>query len=202
MYRWLVPSLILLVLLGLLLVGLPYIAQQLNPPEPMPRLSNVSAPADAPIPVDSSNDSAAMVEVTEDSRDDSSIRALYEPLIPFTFGTLPMYASIARTEAARTRGLSGTPSLPTDIAKVFVFESSSKYGFWMKDMNYPIDIIWVDETGEVVHVESNLAPETYPKSFAPGRPARVVIEVVAGGAVAAGIEEGSRIDINSFIANQ
>lgn len=201
MYRWLVLLLILLVLLGLLLVLVPYIAQQLNPPEPMPRLSNVSEPADAPVPADLSNDGTAVVEATQNSRDDSSIRAMYEPLTPFTFGNQSMYASIAQTGADRTRGLSGTPSLPSDIAKVFIFDSSSKYGFWMKDMNYPIDIVWVDEAGEVVHVESNVAPETYPKSFAPSRPARVVIEVVAGGAATAGVQVGSRIDLAPFIAN-
>ena len=137
-------------------------------------------------------------EVSVDIAD--SLRASYEPLTPFTFGIKSMYASVANTDVLRTKGLSGTPSLPADIAKVFVFESSSKYGFWMKDMNYPIDIVWVDETGEVVHIESNVSPDTYPKSFAPTKPARVVIEVVAGVASLAEVKVGDRIDVDAFLA--
>jgi uncharacterized membrane protein (UPF0127 family) len=41
---------------------------------------------------------------------------------------------------------------------LFVFEDSAKYSFWMKDMKFLIDIIWLDNDGKVVHIEQNLQP--------------------------------------------
>ena len=43
-------------------------------------------------------------------------------------------------------------------AMLFVFEDSAKYSFWMKDMKFLIDIIWLDNDGKVVHIEQNLQP--------------------------------------------
>ena len=50
----------------------------------------------------------------------------------------------------------------------------------MKDMNYGIDILWVAEEGEIVHIEENISPDTFPTSFASPVPAWFVIEANAG----------------------
>lgn len=87
--------------------------------------------------------------------------------------------SFARTAKQRERGLSGRESLPANQALVFIFEGSSKHCFWMKDMRFPIDIIWLDEQKRVVHIEANVSPDTYPKSFCPPSNAKYVVEVNA-----------------------
>ena len=66
-------------------------------------------------------------------------------LIPLQIGSVVMHASIAVTPSSLELGLSDTLYLPNDIAKLFIFGTSEKWDFWMKDMNYPIDIIWLDE---------------------------------------------------------
>ena len=104
----------------------------------------------------------------------------YTPLIPLTLGGETLQASIADTEPEREQGLSDTPYLPVGVVKLFVFDTAAPWAFWMKDMQYPIDIIWLDEQKTVIHIADNLAPETYPKAFSPSIPARYVIETAAG----------------------
>jgi uncharacterized protein len=65
---------------------------------------------------------------------------------------------IADTIPTRARGLSYRESLPEDAGMLFIFSSSSKYGFWMKDMKFPIDIIWL-KGDTVVGIAKNAQPE-------------------------------------------
>lgn len=102
------------------------------------------------------------------------------PTAPMQIGTVAVAASIARTPAERVQGLSGTPFLPEDVVKLFVFDEPGAHGIWMKDMRYPIDIAWVDEGGIIVHVEASVDPATYPTSFSSPVPALYVIEANAG----------------------
>ncbi len=100
--------------------------------------------------------------------------------INITLGGQPLIASVADTVAERQLGLSDTPALPPRFAKLFVFETSDTWGFWMKDMNYAIDIVWLDEAGRVIHIAPDVSPASYPDLFIPAVPARYVIEVPAG----------------------
>ena len=81
---------------------------------------------------------------------------------------------------SRIKGLSGRESLAASTGMLFEFDVSDHHGIWMKDMNFPIDIIWLDENLRVVHTESNVLPETFPTSFKPSHPARFVLEVNDG----------------------
>ena len=87
---------------------------------------------------------------------------------------------IANTDAERTQGLSGRASLPAGTGLLFVFESPGKYGFWMKDMNFPIDIVWLGDGMLPVGIEKNVSPDSYPQVFYPPVPVRYVLEVNAG----------------------
>jgi uncharacterized membrane protein (UPF0127 family) len=100
--------------------------------------------------------------------------------IPVTINGQIFRASLANTPQSRQQGLSNTTLLPPDIVKLFVFDTNDKWGIWMKDMNYSIDIIWLDEKQTVVHLEENVAPESYPFVYTPPVPNRYVIEGVAG----------------------
>lgn len=101
---------------------------------------------------------------------------------------------LALTPAERTQGLSGRASLKKDTGLFFVFESSDKYGFWMKDMNFSIDILWIDESMKIVHIEPSVSPSTYPKSFVSPVPARFVLELPAGTAKTHKIQMGDSIN--------
>lgn len=100
---------------------------------------------------------------------------------------------VAYTEALRERGLSYRTTLAPQTGMIFVFDTPGVLKFWMKDMNFPIDIIWLDARGEVVHIEHSLSPSTYPESFGPETMTRYVIEINAGEASSLGLKEGDYI---------
>lgn len=122
-------------------------------------------------------------------------RADYEPLIPLSLGGREMYASVADSPVERQFGLSRTTSLPEDVVKLFVFPAADLWSFWMKDMLYSIDIIWLDTAGTIVHIEANVAPETYPTSLVPSGRAQYVIETNAGFVAAQNLSVGDAVSL-------
>lgn len=91
------------------------------------------------------------------------------------------------------KGLSGRESLSQDMGMLFTFENPGKHCFWMKDMQFPIDIIWVNEAKKVISVQENVQPDTYPDSFCPSEPAKYVIEVNSGLSRRAYLSPGSQL---------
>jgi uncharacterized membrane protein (UPF0127 family) len=112
-------------------------------------------------------------------------------------GTGNYMVRVVSEASDREKGLSGTVSLSKDQGMLFVFNESDKWGIWMKNMNYPIDILWIDQTKTVVEIATNVSPETYPSTvFRPGKPARYVLELAAGSASDASISVGSKASFN------
>ncbi len=91
-------------------------------------------------------------------------------------GEMPLLVEIANSSDERTQGLSGRSKLERIDGMLFVYPESDYHRIWMKDMNFPIDIIWIDEELKVINIEENVHPDTYPNSFKPDRPARYVVE--------------------------
>jgi uncharacterized membrane protein (UPF0127 family) len=87
---------------------------------------------------------------------------------------------VVSTERSLQRGLSGKTEMPFDYGMLFAFGRPGEWGIWMKDMNFPIDIIWLDQDFKVVHFEKNVSPGTYPKVFTPSASAWYVLELSAG----------------------
>jgi uncharacterized membrane protein (UPF0127 family) len=106
---------------------------------------------------------------------------------------IPLDVMVADTPAARTQGLSGRAPLSGNQGVFFVFDEADRYGFWMKDMRFAIDIIWLSDEGFVLEIDENVSPESYPKVFKPDVPARYVLEVRAGFVRENGIRPGSKI---------
>lgn len=90
---------------------------------------------------------------------------------------IPVTVSIADNEDERSKGLSGVKSLEAQEGKLFIFDEEGKYGFWMKDMLIPLDIIWIDNSGSIVHIEEDVLPDSYPTIYSSPVPARFVLEV-------------------------
>jgi len=88
--------------------------------------------------------------------------------------------ALARTSAEQERGLGGRDSLAPDEGMLFIFSKDGQYAFWMKDMLFSIDIIWLASDSRVVYIVPNLSPGTYPAEFRPPEAARFVLEVPAG----------------------
>jgi uncharacterized membrane protein (UPF0127 family) len=105
---------------------------------------------------------------------------------------LRVRVEVARTPTARARGLSGHAPLGEDEGMLFLFETADRYGFWMKDMLFPIDILWIRD-GVIVDVTSEASvpgPDGALSSYAPREPADTVLEVRAGFAADHGIVPG------------
>lgn len=101
---------------------------------------------------------------------------------------------IADTEALREKGLSYREALSPNTGMLFIFDTSDTHKFWMKGMNFPIDIIWLDQDKKVVYIEHSLSPVTYPKAFGPSTPTQYVIEIPAGDAGRLGLILGDIIN--------
>lgn len=95
------------------------------------------------------------------------------------FGNKSYNAQVADTPAEQTKGLGGQNGLAKNEAMLFVFPDADQRCFWMKDMRFPIDIMWVGERQRIVHIERNVSPNTYPETFCPDVPAKYVIETAA-----------------------
>lgn len=102
---------------------------------------------------------------------------------------------VADTKSSREQGLSFRKSMRDDEGLLFVFDVPGRYGFWMKDMNFPLDIVWINQNGVVVEVQRNLLPESYPKTFINASEASYVLEVNKGIAEKLGLYIGSKVKI-------
>ena len=102
-------------------------------------------------------------------------------------------AEIARTKAERVRGLSGRAALAAGRGMLFIFPASGRHGIWMRDMNFAIDIIWLNEAKKIVHLKRSVSPDTYPESFRPSEPARYVLELSAGWSAEHGLRVGDTV---------
>ena len=110
-------------------------------------------------------------------------------------GDRAISVTIADTDYLRELGLSGTKNLEKNTGKLFIFDHPGLYSFWMKDMQYPLDIVWIDQSGIVVGITPHIAPETYPKSFLPPSPVLYVLEINSDEAQSDGLVVGAKIQL-------
>ena len=101
--------------------------------------------------------------------------------------------TVVSTDADRERGLGGHTGLAPDEGMLFVFETDGDYAFWMKDMLFSIDIVWIDASGKIIYIAPSVAPDTYPAAFDPHQNARYVLELPAGYAAAHGVNVGDTV---------
>lgn len=90
---------------------------------------------------------------------------------------------LAVTQEERGNGLIGRNKLDADKGMLFIFEEEDIHSFWMKDMKFAIDIIWINADKEIVHISSYTQPceilQPCP-SITPPREAKYVLEIKAG----------------------
>ena len=108
----------------------------------------------------------------------------------------------------RQQGLSGREHLPQDAGMLFVFEDEQVRYFWMKEMRFPLDIIWIDAQCRLVEVAADVptpppdaANYEIPRVQSPS-PARYVLEVNAGEAARNGLQPGDAVEFRGAIAGQ
>ena len=90
-------------------------------------------------------------------------------------------------------GLSGRSFLPQKEGMLFDFGVEGFRCMWMKDMNFALDMIWLNDQKTVVHIEEDVTPDTFPDRFCSEYPARYVLEVNSGVATSAGLETSQQL---------
>lgn len=107
---------------------------------------------------------------------------------------------VMRTPAELRRGLSGKLSLGKDAGMLFIFPKAGIYQFWMPDMHFPIDMIWI-EKGVVVGMHQNVSNEFDPKNpkfYSVKTPAKYVLEVNAGWSRENGLKVGDKVEFQNI----
>ncbi|MEI7765707.1 MAG: DUF192 domain-containing protein [bacterium] len=91
------------------------------------------------------------------------------------------------------KGLSGRNSLLSDEGMLFIFSKPDKNYFWMKEMNFPIDMVWIGDDFKVIYIKNNAQPSSYPESFGPDVDSRYVLEISAG------FSEKNNLKVGDFV---
>lgn len=112
-------------------------------------------------------------------------------------------AEVVKDERDRARGLSGRESLGINEGMLFLFEDTGRYGFWMKDMRFPIDIVWISDQ-EIVGFEENVEPEQVANEseltlYYPPEAVDKVLELKAGRARILRVKVGDVVKIRPLV---
>ena len=112
---------------------------------------------------------------------------------------------IADTDPRQTRGLMFQKQLPLDKGMLFVFDYANERSIWMLNMQFPLDILWINDNGKVVFIEKNIPPcktaletVTCPSYKGGSKNAKYVLEVTAGFVDAFKITTESTLEIISI----
>jgi len=126
----------------------------------------------------------------------SVCKVAYRDDITIKVGNNSVSAEVAANTQEQNLGLGGRSCIGADKGMLFAFSQPGQYDFWMKDMKFPIDIVWLNENKLVVTVKSNVMPNTYPKTFTSTKPAKYVLELGADRAQQLNITEGTTLQFN------
>lgn len=120
-----------------------------------------------------------------------------EPTMPRARVTIGMHvvdAEIADTTARKQRGLSGRASLGESEGMLFPYDEPGLHGFWMPDMHFDIDIVWI-RGGRIVDVTARASKEDPRAIHRPREPADLVLELPAGTAERRGFRVGDAVQV-------
>lgn len=104
-------------------------------------------------------------------------------------------AELALSPAEQYQGLSDRAELKDREAMLFLFKEKKDRSFVMRNMNFPLDIIFINDN-RVVNIYRNLAPEgaSPSQSYHSGAPVDAVLEIKAGMSQACGLGLGSLVN--------
>lgn len=118
-------------------------------------------------------------------------------------GGIEVKVDVAKTPKEKAKGLSGKSGLDENEGMLFVFEEDTYNSFWMKDMNFAIDIIWINDS-KVTYISRSVpppepgTPDNELKLYSPSGPYDTVLEVNAGFSDRHNINIGDEIDLSAI----
>ena len=119
-------------------------------------------------------------------------------LIPITLpGGAIIHAELADTPQKRGEGLMYRTHLGADRGMLFTFLQAQPWTFWMKNTKIPLDIIWMNDKKEIVHIEPNVPictrqDDSCPQ-YRPNDESLYVLELAGGRAAVLKLQRGSKL---------
>jgi uncharacterized membrane protein (UPF0127 family) len=121
------------------------------------------------------------------------------PTITVRIGDDVILAEVPDAPQDRARGLGERDFLPRDRGMLFVFDSESPHGFWMRGMRFSLDFVWISAERQVVEMTTEVPPEPgVPEGelrlYRPREPVLYVLELNAGVAEELDIRVGDQVE--------
>ena len=123
-------------------------------------------------------------------------------------GAADYAVDVAARPEERRQGLSGRPYMAPDAGMLFVFDDAQVRNFWMKEMHFPLDIIWIDGQCRLIDWAADVptpppggGDAAIPRVQSPS-PARYVLELNAGEAARAGLSPGDTVEFLGALAGR
>ena len=118
------------------------------------------------------------------------------------------WVDLAVTPEERTRGLSGRPSMREEQGMLFVYDEDGARTFWMPDMHFPLDMVWIRADCTIAGVTADVpnpppdTPRDQLELYPSAGMVRFILELNAGQAAMHGIEPGDAVKFDGQIAGQ
>ena len=164
-----------------------------SPTASTPTVETISSTTNTPVPVETRSPTADTPPVETISP------AADAPVPVVTVGSAALTVELALTPAQRVQGLSGRPELARGTGMLFVYTQEGRHSFWMIDMNFPLDLVWISAQCTVIEITSNVPPPAPGQTsaelprYVPETPVQYVLEVNAGDMESAGIQVGDPV---------
>lgn len=156
------------------------------PPTASPTATPTIAPTDTPEPTPTPLPAGPLVQI----------------------GETVYVVDLAVTPAERTQGLSGRPSMDADRGMLFVYDEDGARTFWMPNMHFPLDMVWIRADCTVAGVTADVpnppldTPRDQLELYPSAGMVRFILELNAGQAAMHGIEPGGAVKFDGQIAGQ
>lgn len=125
-----------------------------------------------------------------------------------TIGGASFTVDLADTPEKRFQGLSGREILEEGTGMLFVFQEERQHTFWMKDMRFPLDMIWITAECTIADIIADV-PNPPPDqkngalpTYSPSAPGTFVLELNAGVAAASGLQTGDQMTLGGSLTGQ
>ena len=124
-----------------------------------------------------------------------------------TIGQLAWLVELAVTTEEQSQGLSGRAELAAGSGMLFVWDRESRRTFWMPDMNFPLDLVWINGDCLVVDITRDAPPQApgqsrdeLPRYVVEG--VQYVLEINAGESALHSVNPGDRVEFSGSIAGE
>lgn len=113
------------------------------------------------------------------NKDSNSVFNIFRKSSTVTIDNTKFSVLVVKTPEDRTKGLSGKDSIRQDEGMLFLFEKADYYEFWMKDMKFPLDMIFIKDD-KIVDIFSEVSEKNQTAKEKPKQPANEVLEINSG----------------------